>query len=345
MKNETTGTSWITNLRVLATFSVIVLHVTAGILHKYGSATNFNWMVGNIYDSAVRFCVPVFLMLTGTLLLGKEIEINDFLKKRFSRILVPFIFWSCIYIVIKLKTRWQSGEDMSIISLAEYIFIQFRDGAALHLWYVYMVLGIYLFIPVLNKWVMSSTEKELLYFIFIWLFVLIINIPQLVFIKPVIDFSYFSGFIGYPVLGYYLSRFFNYKNTRGFALLFIIAGISVTITGTWLLTKRDSVFNESFYNYLSPNVLLASAGIFLFFKSFENRNNKLNPVINFIAAYSYGIYLSHILVLFYLSKIGIGPLFINPIAGILVTSILCLLASSGIVYLINKLPYGRYISG
>ena len=77
---------WIDNLRVIATIAVIMLHVSAPILYKYGSISNYIWNIGNLFDGMVRWCVPIFFMLSGALLLNEDLEISSFLKKRLLRI-------------------------------------------------------------------------------------------------------------------------------------------------------------------------------------------------------------------------------------------------------------------
>ncbi|POR16914.1 hypothetical protein BWK58_15200, partial [Flavobacterium columnare] len=98
MKEDNENLYWITSLRVLATFSVIFLHTSAEILYQYGKTSNANWWIGNIYDSSVRFCVPIFLMISGALILSKDYKnITEYLKKRVLRIIFPFLFWSIVY--------------------------------------------------------------------------------------------------------------------------------------------------------------------------------------------------------------------------------------------------------
>src|ERR1700679_1783645 len=99
MQNEKERLSWMDNLRALATFGVIFLHVSYLLLGKFDKTpgTFKTWWAGNIYDSSVRFCVPVFLMLSGALVLGNHMPLTIFLKRRFTRLLFPFIFWSIIY--------------------------------------------------------------------------------------------------------------------------------------------------------------------------------------------------------------------------------------------------------
>ncbi len=86
---------WVSNLRVVATVAVVVLHISVPYLeNKFVDLPGINWWGGNLFDSLTRFCVPVFLMITGTLLLPQKTYFNVFFKKRTKRLLPPFLFWS-----------------------------------------------------------------------------------------------------------------------------------------------------------------------------------------------------------------------------------------------------------
>lgn len=339
---------WTTHLRVVATISVILVHVTAEVLYQYGYISNFVWSTGNVYDSLVRFCVPVFVMLTGVLMLSRTYELGEFLKKRFSRIVLPFLFWSLVYVLFALNDNISAGHEMSFLEIIEWVIHQLLNGSSYHLWYIYMIIGIYLFVPIISKWIQNATEKEILYFISIWIFTLIINQPVLCRFRINIDLTYFSGFIGYLVLGYYLSiKSFTYSKSvmNVIAVFLIFLGVSITIFGTYFLSHDSNNFEEYFYNYNTLNVLMVSVGLFLFFKNVEISNPTVLKTSNFISKYSYGIYLVHILVLRFMSAIKIDYDFINPVFAIPVTTLICLLISTLIIYSINKLPYGKYISG
>ncbi|QRM87790.1 acyltransferase family protein [Lacinutrix sp. WUR7] len=67
---------WIARLRTTTTIAVILLHVASKILYKYGQVSTEIWLTGNFYDSGVRFCVPIFFMLSGALLLDKDYELS-----------------------------------------------------------------------------------------------------------------------------------------------------------------------------------------------------------------------------------------------------------------------------
>lgn len=85
-------------LRVIACFAVIVLHVSAGQWHDYTEPT-FEWNVMNIYDSATRFCVPIFLMISGALFLNpeKKLSLRKLYTHNILRVITAFCFWSFIY--------------------------------------------------------------------------------------------------------------------------------------------------------------------------------------------------------------------------------------------------------
>ena len=339
---------WIDSLRVLATLSVIFLHVVNQILYQYGNISNFDWWVGNIYDSSVRFCVPIFLMISGALILSKTYEsIGVYLKKRVLRILFPFLFWSMIYIAKDAFFKFHHGEYTTITELLKFILIQLKDGASIHLWYIYLIIGLYLFFPVIGKWINKSNKHEIEYFIGIWLITIFAGLPFIREIIPNIDITYFSGYIGFPILGYYLNQktTFNFDGKKIICILLILTGILITIVGTFFITKHNGEFYEGLYEYLSPNVILVSGGIFLLFKNFVKFTTRTSSVILFFSKYSYGTYLIHILVLWGFSIFGFSYSFINPIIGVPIMSILCFLISTLIIWGVNKLPLGKYISG
>ena len=287
---------WADNLRVIATIAVIFLHVSATVLYKFNTVPRSYWWIGNIYDSSVRFCVPVFVMLTGALLLSKEYILGVFLKKRLLRVVLPFAFWSLIYLIYYYRLHYLYETRLSRSEDLHWIFFYLKKGSSFHLWYVYMIIGIYLFIPIIGKWVRVSTEKEILYFLSIWLITLFLTYPSISENKLNIDLTYFTGFIGYLVLGYYLSTktFGNKKRTDIISIFLIVSGIVITIVGTYLFSLKEKKFNSVFYEYLTPNILMVSVGLFLFIKNRQDfKSEVLLTIRNFINKFSYGIYLVH----------------------------------------------------
>ncbi|MFK6999939.1 acyltransferase family protein [Flavobacterium oreochromis] len=335
--------NWITSLRVLATFSVIFLHTSAEILYQYGKTSNANWWIGNIYDSSVRFCVPIFLMISGALILSKDYKnITEYLKKRVLRIIFPFLFWSIVYIFIN-NFLYFYKENLTFIDILKFTLIKLKIGASFHLWYIYMIIGLYLFFPIIKSWLSRANDNEIKYFIGIWLITICIKLPIINTFIPNIEITYFSGYIGFPILGYYLSKKkLNLKRKKVIYIILIVIGLLITIFGTYFATKYKGTFYEGFYDYLTPNVLFISIGVFLFFKDFVTVNSK---IIIFFNKYSYGTYLVHILTIIVLQKAGVSYALINPMLGIPITSITCFIISTLIIWGVNNLPFGKYISG
>lgn len=328
-------------MRALATIAVIILHVSAPILYKYGSISYYTWNIGNLFDGMVRWCVPVFFMLSGSLLLNEDIEISSFLKKRFLRILPPFIFWSFIYIIFDQFIF--NSEPVGILEYIKITGMKLFNGSKYHLWFVYTLLGLYLVIPILRKFVRKSSNKEVLYFIVIWFFAVISNHPRLKAYLPKINLDFFTGFIGYFILGYFLSK--NHFENKIIPILLFVFGSMITIFGTVYLFNMNNRFSGYFYDYLSPNVIISSVGFFLITKNIRIKSSIMRRFFAEISSHSYGIYLVHVLILTIMSLIGIDWQLMNPIISIPLTTSICLTISFAIINFLRRIKYCKYISG
>ncbi|OYU82150.1 MAG: hypothetical protein CFE23_00030 [Flavobacterium sp. BFFFF1] len=335
---------WVENLRVIAIFSIILLHFSGPILYLYGHVPEHIWITGNIIDSCTRFAVPVFVMISGALLLPKNEEIGYYLSRRLKRILLPFLFWSVIYIalVIYKKSRLK---PLSAADLADNVFNLLKNGSAEHLWYVYMLIGLYLVIPVLRRWIQHCPQKEIRFFLICWFITIAVEQPLLTGLKTAVSLSSFAGFMGYLVLGYYLSvnPAFSSQKAKTLSWLMIVSGIVITISGTHYLTYTDGRFNGYFYGYLKPNTLLVASGVFVMAKNMLHCGTTL--MVRFISRYSFGIYLAHILIMRALDKLHINYNLLHPAVGIPLAAGLCLTLTAAVVFVVNKAPYGKYISG
>lgn len=155
---------WIDYLRVISAIAVIIIHVTAGFLYESNYAF-ISWWIGLFAAGTMRFCVPIFVMVSGALLLSKRYSLKDHLKKRIQKVLSPFIFWSIIYILIDLILPVLKGEPISLMSSLKYFISGLFFGVRGHLWYIYMILGLYLLIPYLQKWTSQYEKNEMYLFL------------------------------------------------------------------------------------------------------------------------------------------------------------------------------------
>jgi len=337
---------WINNLRVIALFAVIILHTSAVLLAQYGKVPVTDWFIADFYNALVRFAVPVFVMITGALLLHREYELGDFFKKRLTKIITPFLFWSLVYIAYS----WYNDEitfDADTWTNTKQVLHLLKYGSSYHLWYVYMLIGLYFVIPIIGKFVRNATQSEIKYFLLIWFAVMMISQPYLVRFNPQVDMHYFAGYIGYLVLGHYVAnKEFTSPNIRTWMWLLFIGMIAVITIGTWLLYKNNSTVGTLFYEPISPTIVFLSASVFIIVRF---TLPKVSPVIirirDFAGSYNFGIYLAHALVLYLLDRFGISYQLCNPIISIPLTATICFVLTLGLVWGISKLPLGKWVSG
>ena len=216
---------WVDWLRVAACFMVFVVHSTEPFyLGGEGSLilneTDAFW--ASFFDSFVRSCVPLFVIASSYLLFPLKCSTGEFFRKRAVRILIPFVLWSAVY-----AFAWGDPDDNF-----RNLLLNFNYSAG-HLWFIYMLLGVYLLMPLLSPWAEKVSRKELLIYLGIWLFTTLIPLirdwvsgaPSVIYgpsglprqaLFPLWGeaswnaygtFYYVSGFIGYLLLGLYFRKF------------------------------------------------------------------------------------------------------------------------------------------
>lgn len=337
--------NWADTLRTIACIGVIMIHTVAPIVTNFEGTDRTLWSISNMITSTLRFCVPIFLMLAGAFLLPRHLTITDFLKRRFAKIIYPFLFWSAVYIVYEMVRKWSPEEVMNVPKVGRHVVSELFHGAAYHFWYIYVIIGLYLFVPIIGVWARQATQKELFFYLGIWYLLSFGNFPPFDRINNEIDLRNFSGYMGFMVLGHALARMPDQSRKWPIWLLMAVLGSLATTISSHLLTLSLNSFKDTYYYYLTPNVIMGSIGIFLFFKSIRLNGNIWHRFSSIISRHSYGIYLSHIFFLSILSKFGINNRFIHPAAGIPLTLILTTFLSVVTVRAVARLPFGSRISG
>ena len=338
---------WIDNLKVVSLFAVVILHTASPLLMDFKKAGVSYWLIGDFYNALVRFGVPIFVMITGALLLHRQYDVTDFLKRRLSRLLWPFLLWSLIYIAY----TWYDEEVVYSDNLwtnIHTVLHQFKYGAYYHMWYVYMLTGLYLFMPVISKFVRNATEKEIRYFLLVWFVVMVFSQPYLSRFQPLIDVHYFIGYSGYLVLGHYLAfKELPEKGIKTPLIIYFLLCVASITAGTYFLSENTKALSTVMYEPLGPFIVLYASGVFLLARACVFRLPEVVIKLRAIAGgLSLGIYLCHALFLTLLDGQGINYKLCNPIFSIPLTAMICFLLSSFLVFIISKIPViGRVIAG
>jgi surface polysaccharide O-acyltransferase-like enzyme len=148
----------IDTLRTIATLLVIFLHVSSVYVNTGKNNLTFDasFWVGNIVDSFSRICVPLFILISGMFLVGRKETFKQSYQKRASRILVPLISWTLIYVLCRVAISFIVDNPIDIKSLLTSVIL---GRPNYHMWYLFMIIGLYLITPILNNSIYSVSRN------------------------------------------------------------------------------------------------------------------------------------------------------------------------------------------
>ena len=253
MAQESKREIWIDWLRVCACFMVMVVHSTEPFYLGGDGAlilTKADAFWAGLFDCLVRCCVPLFVVASSYLQFPLHYSTGEFFRRRAVRVLIPFVIWSVFY------AFWW-GEPVSNL---KDLLLNFNYAAG-HLWFIYMLVGLYILMPLLSPWAEKVGKKELQVYLGIWLFTTLIplfrewlsggsvvltygptGIPRQA-LYPLWGeaswntngtFYYISGMVGYLLLGLYFRRFvgpLSWKKTLAVAVPCYLAGFAICFGG------------------------------------------------------------------------------------------------------------------
>jgi surface polysaccharide O-acyltransferase-like enzyme len=332
-------------IRTAAIFLVIMLHAAIEpdpIIAQMTQASAWHWWTENIYNTLARPSVPLFVLLSGSLLLqpSKIEPLSTFFKKRFKRIGLPFLFWGIAYFAWRF---FVNHEELSLNSILQGIF----TGPYFHFWFLYMLVGLYLITPILRVIVAYSDRKLLGFFILLW-FLGVAVAPLLSLFGYSLESNVFVilGWVGYYLLGIYLLQV-RLSSTKLFILL--ILGLTWTAVGTYFMTAIFGGIRSFFFNdYLSASVILTSVALFQLLRTFSpirlgTRSPRTGRLLHQISQNTLPIYLFHVMILESLQKgyfgFKISVTTLNPAIEIPLITILTLVICLAVISLLNRIPF------
>lgn len=330
-------------LRILAIAAVILMH-TAG--HRSpDDVRSLTWQICNIIDSGTRWAVPIFVMISGSLFLNKKVvDIKKLYLKNILRLLSAYLIWSFIYTLVFSTLKYYNVFSVSGI---KNTIVGTLEGGMYHFWYIFMIIGLYMFTPVLRKMLIALSEKETKYLLLL-MFLLAFLIPmfrQIGIFDEIFgeNLDYLNmgaiggGYIFYFILGYYLAHTTLLKKYEKaiciLGLLSFIFTVFSTGVGSYIQNSEFVLFREN----LSPNVAFMSAGLFITIKNVSKWNERIQKYSSKIANLSFGIYLVHELILSNIDEIRVGV--ISPVLDIVIIAVVTYGGSFIIVWLISRIPH------
>jgi surface polysaccharide O-acyltransferase-like enzyme len=338
----------------LAIIAVITLHAAneAIVPQVMNQAEVYRWWMVNVYQTLGRMGVPLFVMLTGALLLqpSKIEPLSVFFKKRWNRIGLPFLFWGAIYFA------WDCYADHLALT-SNFVFQGILSGPYFHFWYLYMIVGLYLLTPILRIIVAHIDRQTFKYFFGVWLLAAFITpIPGL------LGAFYVDGnllslplWVGYFMLGVFL---LNVKVQRRTLLGLIALGLALTLVGTYVIAATvGGSLTYYFHDYFSPTIIIASAALFLLLNTIkaptnqtEKHQSKINWLLKQISQSTLAIFLFHVIVLEtlqrgYLWGFSISGNNLNSIIEVPLITIVTLLICLGVILPLKEVPVIKKLIG
>lgn len=333
---------WLDNSRVIAIFAVVFLHVAAGVVIGSDIGTE-SWWIGNLYDSLVRWCVPVFVMISGALLLdpSKKEDLRTFYFKRLSRILIPILFWSAFFLLWATLKGTIKGEPLSIVDLAKRLL---SGKPYFHMWFLYMIITLYLFTPFFRRIITDSSRNEIATLVF-FTFVLSASnaLAEKLFLgDSKLFINWFLSYIPYFFLGYLVRTSESDYPSRILWGVFVVSVI-LTAAGCYAVAKKEGLdAGLYFYSYLSITVIPMSVSVMHLLKSWTKPIGS-KGLTKKISALTLGVYLIHPIFIEMIQYAGYGSLAFFPGLSIPIITFVVFSLSLSVAWVINKVLYLKLV--
>ena len=334
-------------LKILAALFVVFNHYCFVI----NPSSHFSKILFTVLFTTCKVAVPIFIMVSGALLLGKKTSYKDVFIKRIFRVFVPLVIISIIYVFF-----YYDGLNFNnIFSFIVAIFTEYDINYIPYwIWYLYMLMALYIMTPFLQKMLKGFKEKD--YKVFFIIFLIAVGIFNT--IGPLSSVfgetkninSHFMGnlftiAIGYYVWGYYVSKMKIDQKKVKYAWIILLVSL---LAG--MLFVNYAVYNKGFeYNDVIDwsviFVALPSASLFLIVKYYLKNYNKskISSLIVVASNSSFGIYLTHVFLFDYLQKISFikNILAYNTIIGCIVMVLIAFVSLTILFYFLRKISICR----
>lgn len=322
-------------LRIAACIMIIAMHAPAPT-----DSPNAMFLSSVSYFTEPGLCI--FFVLSGALLLPVMTDTFTFLKKRLGRIVMPTVVFSLFYLLL----GYIEGNDIDWIK--SMVSIPFCPQGHGILWFMYTLIGLYLLSPIISKWLINVSKRELEFYLCLWVIAQcypIIGLFAQVQTNETGILYYFSGYVGYFLLGYYLKTYPEVITIRRLVIPALIAVFAPIMCK--LYHVEVNFFVLFYYTSIFVSILtIVMYKIFTLKKFSIIKGSKLERLITKISGLSFGIYLIHIAIMRnWLWKqdwiLGINNYYLQWFVIVLLTFTI----SCAISYVISMLPFGNYIIG
>ena len=336
-------------LRVLAAFSVVMLHSAAQFWYDLDIRST-EWIVANSYDAIFRFGVPVFVMISGAIFLDNsyELDVKKLYKHNILRMVILYVVWSVVYGLYDCR-HWNIQEAGAKTVLKEMLYGRY------HLWFIPMIVGIYVLLPVLKNWIEHTEQKTIEYFLGLF-FVLQIVSETLRAVTLNDEFHYIldlgkaemaCGYIGYFVMGYYIAHIGIGDRLKKILYVLVVPSMVANVVLGILLSWRVNVAVVTIYDSFGIFTFVLSVSLFVFICE-RGKKAKIgecgSKLLKEMSANTLGIYIMHIGLMEFTKNRGFHSMILLNIIGIPLYAVVCFAVCAVVAAILRRIPFiGRFI--
>lgn len=331
-------------IRIVACFLVIVVHVSS--IPVTSSATDtLDYQIGVVYNTLSIVSPALFFMLSGALFLNpasKKVAVKQIWGKYILRLAIAYVFWSNFFTFIAWRPYYTLSWNTVKLFLKEF----FTGVPMYHLWFIPAIIAIYMILPLLQE--AFAEKKNCMYYLLLFLVVQVIlptiqkfDIPNVnIFFQLYsrVPFVLCIGYVGYFVLGYYLSTEDFTCRTRRTVYALGVIGLGAAVGIEEYISIQQNTQTLMFNDLFSINTMLLACAIFVGARYAPWKINKAEFLLEKISRLTFGIYLIHPLFMNIIMNQFTILEKINIILRIPVTAAIIFLCSAIVTWCISKIP-------
>lgn len=280
-------------LRVLSMTMVIVIHIANYYCRAYSDIAKISYLGALIFNAISRISVPIFFMISGATLLHKPYDKNKNRIRIKRKVAVLFI----VTIVYFLWDKYFMSKDIDVFKI-----LGMPERKLL--WFIYAIIGIYISLPFVKCMVDNMSREQDKFFVILWIIFngLLKHIGITKYYRiPIVDGTYYLGYfiIGYLIIKHSKEIEEKAKNTVLIIMSFVSFAMIIVIT--YFVSVNKGKHFTGLLSYSNIFIILASLSVFILI--YFNADDKENKYIAKLSQLSFGVYLTHGIILDLLMKI------------------------------------------
>lgn len=339
-------------VRAFAALSVIAIHVTAG----YVTSSE----IGYFWNQAMRYAVPLFVMLSGFLLFFVDqgrapISYGQFIRSRFRKIVFPYALWTALYFIYSSRNEWAGWLQHDPLKPISLFTKQLITGTGyVHLYFLLITVQLYILYPFLKRWLERQASSLILVSFALTLFSqTMIYLHQIhVLVLPSLGIPYVSLF---PLWLFYFT-FGMLAAQKKVSWEEKLRGREIPLGLVWLVSLAlliaDSKLTLTHASSIKPSVMIYCFTSYFFFYvvalKVKETTNKLGKWMDWMAVHSFMIFLVHPLVISLLltvtKKIGLSFLW-KGAPGMVLLYVITTVATIVTTHFLRYVPFIELLGG